>query len=138
MHNNLNRFLNAQAAVYDDVLKELGAGRKTTHWMWFIFPQIEGLGQSERAQFYAIKNREEAIEYMGHPVLANRLMECTHAVLDGGTLAARDIFGTPDDLKLRSSMTLFDRITDDSELSFRAVLDRFFNSPCEWTLRQLA
>jgi uncharacterized protein (DUF1810 family) len=106
---DLERFLKAQNPVYADVLAELCEGRKRTHWIWFIFPQAEGLGHSSMAKRYAIKSRDEAAAYLAHPILSTRLLECTELVLAHSGKAAPDIFGSPDDLKFRSSMTLFGR-----------------------------
>jgi uncharacterized protein (DUF1810 family) len=120
---DLQRFLDAQDTVYERALAELRAGRKTSHWMWFVFPQIAGLGRSPMAQRYAIGSLDEARAYLAHPVLGERLREASRALLDhGGTEA---IFGGIDALKLRSSMTLFDRAAGDDEV-FRRVLDAFF------------
>lgn len=120
----LDRFVRAQDRVYADVVAELRAGRKRTHWMWFVFPQVDGLGHSATAREYAIRSLDEAVAYLAHPVLGPRLSECA------GLVAATDrppaeVFGFPDDLKLRSSMTLFHRAAPDEPL-FRAVLDRHF------------
>lgn len=104
---DLRRFVEAQAPIYDDVIAELRAGRKRSHWMWFIFPQIAGLGVSATAQFYAISSLAEARAYLGHPLLGMRLRECTGLVLAIEGRSVYDIFGSPDDLKFRSSMTLF-------------------------------
>jgi uncharacterized protein (DUF1810 family) len=105
---DLQRFVTAQAPVYADVCEELRAGRKTSHWMWFIFPQIAGLGQSAMARKYAISGLDEARAYLAHPVLGPRLIECTRLVGVSGR-PVEDIFGSPDDMKFRSSMTLFVR-----------------------------
>jgi uncharacterized protein (DUF1810 family) len=106
---NLARFVDAQEPVYADVVAELRAGRKRTHWMWFVFPQIQGLGPSETAQWFAIRSLDEARAYLAHPVLGARLRECTRIVLDIEGRTASEIFGYPDDLKFRSSLTLFAR-----------------------------
>jgi uncharacterized protein (DUF1810 family) len=105
----LQRFVAAQAGVYEIALGELRQGRKRTHWMWFIFPQLAGLGRSDMATFYGIHSLAEARAYLGHPVLGARLKEVTRAVLSHPDAALRDVFGAPDDLKFRSSMTLFAR-----------------------------
>jgi uncharacterized protein (DUF1810 family) len=110
---NLQRFLTAQEDTYVSALHELRAGRKDGHWMWFIFPQLDGLGSSSTAQFYAIKSLDEAAAYLAHPILGPRLIECCEALLLAhGTLglSAREILGTPDDLKLRSCATLFSQL----------------------------
>jgi uncharacterized protein (DUF1810 family) len=121
----MERFLNAQESVYSKVLAELVAGHKRTHWMWFIFPQIAGLGFSAMAQRYAITSLDEAREYLAHPVLGKRLEECTKAVLRHGNRTAYDIFDTPDDMKFRSSMTLFHRAAPSNPL-FVQALDTFY------------
>lgn len=121
----LQRFVNAQDPVYDTVIAELRAGRKRTHWIWFIFPQLRGLGRSPTAQHYGIASREEAVVYLAHHVLGPRLRECTRLVLAIEGRSIGEAFGAPDDLKLRSSMTLFARCTDDNA-DFLAVLDKFY------------
>ena len=123
---NLGRFVEAQAPVHDRALAELKAGRKQSHWMWFVFPQITGLGRSPMAQHYAIQNLAEARAYLAHPLLGARLRECTQAVLDVEGKTAHEIFGSPDDLKFRSSMTLFAHAAPDEEL-FRAALEKYFD-----------
>lgn len=122
---DLERFLDAQARDYTRALSEIRNGRKQSHWMWYIFPQISGLGLSDMAQFYSIKNRNEASDYLKHPVLGNRLIEISSALLriDGKT--ANQILGSPDDLKLKSSMTLFSLLADTDPV-FQQVLDKFF------------
>jgi uncharacterized protein (DUF1810 family) len=132
----LDRFVQAQDGVYDDALAELTAGRKRTHWMWFIFPQIAGLGSSATAQRYAIRSLDEARAYLAHPVLGPRLRECAQALLSVPGRSAREILGHPDDLKLRSSMTLFARAADDPA-PFEAVLDRYYDGPDPLTLTLL-
>jgi uncharacterized protein (DUF1810 family) len=122
---DLNRFISAQHVVYSRVLEELKSGMKRTHWMWFIFPQIHGLGQSTTAVYYAIKSMEEAREYLRHPLLGSRLLECADTVLAIEGRSASEIFGYPDDLKLKSSMTLFASLADSSSL-FDRVLDKYF------------
>lgn len=123
--NKLTRFLDAQETDYNRALAEIKNGRKQSHWMWYIFPQISGLGFSETARFYAIENLQEAQAYLEHPVLGKRLVEIANALLriDGKT--ATQILGSPDDLKLRSSMTLFSLINNTDPV-FQAVLDKFF------------
>ena len=133
---NLERFVEAQAPVYDRALAELKAGRKQSHWMWFVFPQIAGLGHSPMAQHYAIQNLAEARAYLAHPLLGTRLRECTQAVLDVEGKSAHEIFGSPDDLKFRSSMTLFDLAAPDD--IFRASLAKYFSSEADpLTLQKL-
>ena len=129
-HFNLARFLQAQDGVFDDVLGELRAGRKRTHWMWFVFPQIDGLGFSSTARFYAIGSREEARRYLEHPVLGKRLEECVAAVLAVTGRTAHEIFGSPDDLKLRSSMTLFAAVSG-PDSPFAKVLDRYYSGQAD-------
>ena len=121
----LQRFVAAQASVYKEVQSELRAGRKRSHWIWFIFPQIAGLGYSQTAQYYAIRSLSEAQAYLQHPILGQRLRECTQIVnqIEGSTI--HEIFGSPDDLKFRSSMTLFTKATNDNE-PFVAALQKYF------------
>jgi uncharacterized protein (DUF1810 family) len=133
MNDGLDRFVSAQAGVYADALAELDQGRKRTHWMWFVFPQIAGLGLSPTARRYAITSLDEARAYLAHPVLGPRLEESARAVLAIDGKSAEDIFGYPDDLKLRSSMTLFARAADDPGV-FQAVLDRYYDGPDPMTL----
>jgi uncharacterized protein (DUF1810 family) len=127
MTTNLNRFLTAQqGGVYDDALAELKNGHKCSHWMWFIFPQIKGLGYSETAKYYAIKNKEEASQYLNHPVLGKRLLQCANALLAIENKTALAIFGEPDNLKLNSCMTLFAQLPDSSPV-FNRVLEQYFH-----------
>lgn len=121
----LDRFVKAQDGVHAQALNELRAGHKVGHWMWFVFPQVAGLGSSPRSQRYAIGSLEEARAYLDHPVLGSRLVECARAVLTHPNRTAREIMGSPDDAKLRSSMTLF-ALAADSEPLFQQVLDTFF------------
>ena len=123
---NLNRFISAQDKVYDTALAELRSGEKRTHWMWFIFPQIEGLGYTPSSIYYAIKNREEALEYWDHPILGPRLLECSEAVMAVQGFTASDIFGYPDYLKLKSSMTLFASVAGPDSV-FSRILDKYYN-----------
>jgi len=122
---DLNRFISAQEGVYDRALAELRDGLKRTHWMWFIFPQIDGLGHSPTTRFYAIKSLDEARRYLGHPVLGVWLVECAEAVLAVSGLTASDIFGHPDDLKLQSSMTLFSLVAGPGSV-FECVLEKYY------------
>jgi len=122
---DLQRFLAAQAEVYECALGELRRGRKESHWIWYIFPQVAGLGPSSMAQRYAIQSRDEAIDYLNHPVLGRRLRECCKALLTHAGKRAEDIMGNLDDLKLRSSMTLFAAVSD-SDSIFNRVLDAFY------------
>ncbi len=123
---DLQRFVDAQDPVYGQVCAELRQGRKTGHWMWFVFPQIRGLGHSPMADRYAIASLEEAAAYAGHPVLGPRLTECTRLVnlVEGRTI--REIFGYPDDLKFRSCVTLFAHATPENQV-FRDALRKYFD-----------
>lgn len=123
----LARFLEAQNHTYLKALSEIESGKKTSHWMWYVFPQLKGLGKSDTAQFYGIENLKEAEEYLAHPVLGKHLVAISEMLLriDGKT--ANEIFGSPDDLKLRSSMTLFARAGKTNPV-FGAVLEKYFNS----------
>jgi len=122
---NLERFVEAQAPLYQRARRELEAGRKESHWMWFIFPQIAGLGQSAMSIRFAIASLEEAKAYLAHAVLGPRLRECARLVLDVQGSTARDIFGSIDEMKFRSSMTLFARAAP-SEGVFQRCLDKYF------------
>ena len=124
--DNLERFVAAQDAVYQQAITELRAGRKRSHWMWFIFPQIAGLGSSPTAQLYAIHGRGEAQAYLEHPVLGPRLVECTETLLALTGATAADVFGHPDDLKLRSSATLFAEISPPGSV-FDRLLAKYFD-----------
>ena len=122
---DLERFLDAQSSVYEQALAELRAGQKRSHWMWFVFPQIEGLGHSSTSTRYAIRSLEEARAYLKHPLLGSRLRECAEAVYSVEGRTASDIFGFPDDLKLRSCMTLFAAVAE-PESVFLRVLEKYF------------
>ena len=122
---DLQRFVDAQAPVYDAVLAELRAGHKTSHWMWFVFPQLRGLGHSAMAQRYGIASLDEARAYLAHPLLGPRLHDCTRRVLQVEGRSARAIFGTPDDFKFRSCMTLFGFAAPDED-GFARALDKYF------------
>jgi uncharacterized protein (DUF1810 family) len=124
---NLQRFVAAQAPVYDQVSAELRRGRKASHWMWFIFPQLHGLGSSDMAEKYAITSQAEASAFLAHAIVGPRLRDCTQLVnlIEGRSL--RQIFGVPDDLKFRSSMTLFAQASPDNQL-FLAALDKYCGS----------
>jgi uncharacterized protein (DUF1810 family) len=126
MAHDLARFVAAQDAVYAAALDELRRGRKTGHWMWFIFPQVAGLGRSAMSQRYAIASLDEARAYLAHPVLGSRLRESTAAMLAVEDRTAEEILGQVDAVKLRSSMTLFHRAAPDESL-FRQVIDRYFD-----------
>ena len=123
---DLERFVDAQGAVYADVLNELRAGRKETHWMWFVFPQLRGLGRSATAFHFGVVSAAEAAAYLAHPVLGPRLRACVELVLAVKGRTAHEIFGSPDDLKFRSSMTLFASVAPADETRFQSTLDRFF------------
>lgn len=136
--HELDRFTQAQEDVYEQALSEIHGGRKRSHWMWFIFPQLHGLGVSDISQEYAIKSLDEARAYLHHPVLGPRLLECCQAAVDVEDRSARDIFGTPDDLKLRSCATLFARVSPPGSV-FERLLDRFFDGqPDDKTLHLIA
>ncbi len=123
---NLNRFINAQKTDYAVALSEIKNGRKQSHWMWYIFPQIHGLGFSETSRFYAIKNMQEAEAFLNHEVLGPRLIDICNELLKLETNNAHQIFGSPDDVKLKSSMTLFSLLPDPNPV-FQSVLNKFFH-----------
>ncbi len=125
---DLHRFTKAQRNTYDNALAELRDSKKQTHWMWYIFPQIDGLGHSTTSKRYSIKSIEEARQYLNHPVLGKRLLECAKVILAIEGHSISEIFGHPDDMKLKSSMTLFACI-DSRSLLFARILDKYFN--CE-------
>ena len=129
--NNLKRFIDAQEANYQIALSEIKNGRKQSHWMWYIFPQIHGLGFSETSKFYSIKNIQEAEEFLKHPILGRRLIEICNKLLELESNDANKIFGSPDDLKLKSSMTLFSSLHNSNPV-FQSVLEKFF----QWYKRQ--
>lgn len=135
---NLHRFLDAQEGVYDTVLNELRAGRKSSHWIWFVFPQITGLGHSAMAQQFAITSLDEAKTYLQHPTLGQRLRECTQLVLNVEGRSAEEIFPYPDHLKFRSCMTLFMTAATDNTLFKAALLKYFDGKPDQMTLDILA
>ncbi|RSK33100.1 DUF1810 domain-containing protein [Hymenobacter metallilatus] len=133
----LQRFLDAQRRDYATALAEIRGGRKRSHWIWYIFPQLQGLGYSETARFYAIQSQQEAEAYLQHPVLGSRLQEISAALLTLESTDATRIMGSPDDLKLRSSMTLFAAL-EGADPVFQRVLNRFFGGePDEKTLQIL-
>jgi uncharacterized protein (DUF1810 family) len=134
---DLSRFLQGQQPIYGLALSELRSGRKQSHWMWFVFPQFVGLGSSPTSRHYAIKTLAEAEAYLEHPVLGPRLTECAEALLSVKAGSAADIFGSPDDLKLRSSATLFAHVSPTGSV-FERVLARYFpDGPDQRTLRLL-
>ena len=128
--HDLQRFVDAQTPVYERALEELRAGHKQSHWMWFVFPQIAGLGHSAMAQRYAISGVDEARAYLEHPLLGPRLHACAQAMLLHRDRSVRQILGSPDDLKLRSSMTLFAAVAPEQPL-FQQVLDTFFEGEAD-------
>ncbi|MGQ0735243.1 MAG: DUF1810 domain-containing protein [Acidobacteriota bacterium] len=135
--HRLSRFLQAQESVYEQALAELQKGRKRSHWTWFIFPQFEGLGASATSRFYAIKSGEEAEAYLEHPVLGPRLRQCAEAALAVEGRSAAEVFGSPDDLKLRSCATLFAHVSPAGSV-FERLLDKFFEGvPDDRTLQLL-
>lgn len=134
---DLSRFLRAQEGDYDHALSELRAGRKRSHWMWYIFPQLAGLGSSEISRRYAIRSTDEARAYLGHRVLGPRLRECAEAVLEVEGRSAHEIFGSPDDLKLRSSATLFACASAAGSVFERLLAKYFGGEPDPVTLRLL-
>jgi uncharacterized protein (DUF1810 family) len=133
----LDRFVQAQEHVYQQALAEIRSGQKRSHWMWFIFPQFDGLGLSWTSRTYSVKSIEEAEAFLAHPVLGPRLLECAEAVIGVADRSAAEIFGSPDDLKLRSSATLFAYVSPEGSV-FHRILDRFFDGkPDDQTLRLL-
>lgn len=133
----LDRFVEAQDRIFDDVRAELSAARKTSHWMWFVFPQIQGLGLSPTARLYAISSKEEARAYLAHPVLGARLLEVCGILAGLSGKSAHDIFGSPDDLKLRSSLTLFAEVSRNDSV-FRGLLEKYYGgAPDPRTLEKL-
>lgn len=138
--HNLERFVTAQSGVYESALRELRAGAKRGHWMWFVFPQLDGLGSSATSRRYAIQSLDEAAAYLAHPVLGPRLIECCEAfLLVGGIqgLSARAILGTPDDLKLRSCATLFSRVPGSPPVFARIISQYYYDCPDTRTLQLL-
>ena len=134
---NLQRFIQAQDPVFKRVQDELGAGHKRSHWMWFIFPQLAGLGGSEMSRHFAIRSAEEATAYLNHPLLGSRLRTCTQLVLNIEKSSIAAIFGHPDNLKFHSSMTLFAQVAADDSL-FHQALNRYFHGILDdWTLSLL-
>ena len=127
MKNPLNRFLEAQEDVYETALSEIKSGQKRSHWMWFIFPQYKGLGYSDTSKYYAIDSLEEANEYLNHPILGRRLKEISNELLLLEDEPIEFIFGSPDNLKLRSCMTLFSEIDDSEDNVFINVIEQYFS-----------
>lgn len=122
---SLERFVKAQDQSYENALNEIKRGRKKSHWMWYVFPQIKGLGYSSTAQYYAIQNKEEVKEYLSHPILSKRLVEISEELMKLESNNANEIFGYPDDMKLKSSMTLFSLVSEQE--IFKKVLDKYFD-----------
>lgn len=133
---NLERFVTAQQSVYPQVIKELQNGKKTSHWMWFIFPQLQGLGYSSMAQKYAISDLDEATDYLAHPVLGQRLQELGNILLGLDDKSAHAIFGSPDDMKLHSSLTLFSLVPNSPPM-FRQLLDKYFDGELDKNTQNL-
>lgn len=132
----LDRFVQAQEKDFETALTEISYGRKQTHWMWYIFPQIQGLGFSDTAKFYAIKDLAEATAYYQHPVLGPRLITISKELLHHRDIEARQIMGSPDDMKLRSSMTLFSAVPNTDPV-FTEVLKQFFNGEADQKTRRI-
>lgn len=126
MNTNLSRFLDAQQQTYHQAYAEVQAGEKQTHWMWFIFPQLKGLGVSSMSEFYGITGSDEAMAYLAHPILGSRLREICQLLMESHIDSAVAIFGTPDYLKLHSCLTLFAMVEDDSDSIFNQVINKFF------------
>lgn len=134
---NLDRFVRAQEGDYEQALSEITQGQKRSHWMWYIFPQFDGLAFSSTSKYYAIKSRDEARAYLDHAILGPRLLACAEATLKIDGRSAREIFGSPDDLKLRSSATLFSRVSPPGSV-FHRLLDKYYQGRAdERTLRLL-
>lgn len=132
----IDRFIKAQENSYNHALEEIKNGRKRSHWIWYIFPQFKGLGSSEISKYYAIRSRNEAKEYIKHPVLGSRLIEISNELLKLDTNNADDVMSWPDNMKLKSSMTLFALVSDND--IFRRVLDKFFDGEMdEFTVQNL-
>ncbi len=133
---NLSRFVEAQEQNYDQALAEIKSGRKRSHWMWYVFPQLDGLAFSSTSKFYAIKSLDEARAYLEHPVLGPRLLECAEALVQIQGRTANQIFGSPDDLKLKSSATLFAHVSDAGSV-FHQVLAKFYRGGADEKTLQL-
>ena len=134
--SDLDCFIEAQDNMYSVALKEIKSGKKKSHWMWYIFPQIKGLGKTEISNYYAIKNLEEGISYLENPILKGRLLEISQAVLDLNTKNIEEVFGSIDSLKLESSITLFHQI-DKEEKIFIEVLNKYFNKELDKRMIEL-
>lgn len=133
----LDRFVEAQDRVWPSVIDELALGQKQTHWMWFVFPQLKELGKSAMARHYGLASAQEARDYLAHPVLGPRLLECTRLILALRNADAHEIFGSPDDLKLRSCMTLFDAVAPEQGVFRQALKMLFADKPDQATLQLL-
>ena len=134
---NLKRFVDAQSYTYDRALKEIKSGRKLSHWMWFVFPQFHGLGNSSISKEFSLKSKEEAISYLSHPILGPRLIEITEVFLSLENKTAFELLGRPDDLKMNSSMTLFATIQSEIDL-FDSIIQKYFEGKiCSLTVRML-
>ncbi len=133
---NLQRFKDAQEHSYDRALQEIKNGRKTSHWMWYIFPQFKGLGRSETSKKYAIKSKEEAVAYFEDETLRERLLEITKAFLANNDKSAHSILGSPDDVKMKSCMTLFDLVQSETDI-FQQVLDKFYEGKQSYRTRKM-
>jgi len=131
MEQDLSRFIKAQEGSYEQALSEIKSGRKRSHWMWYIFPQYKGLGYSETSKYYSIKDLDEAKRYLNHPILGERLRSISKELLALNENNANRVFGSPDDLKLKSSMTLFATIEVSPENIFQKVLEKFFNGQAD-------
>lgn len=136
--HDLQRYVAAQAPVWPAVLAELGRGAKASHWMWFVFPQLKGLGRSSTAQHFGIASRDEALAYWQHPVLGPRLKQCTELMLDVSGRSALQVLGSPDDMKFRSSMTLFEQVAPEEPVFAQAIERYFAGERDERTLALLA
>lgn len=136
MSIDLSHFIQAQNPVYADVLDELAKGKKTSHWMWFIFPQLKGLGHSSMAEHYALENIEQAKSYLTHPILGKRIIECAQLLVQHPNKTALEIFGSPDHLKLHSSLTLF-AVAAVGNSIFEVLLQQFFNSSFDHKTMQI-
>jgi uncharacterized protein (DUF1810 family) len=123
---NLTRFVQAQGRDYEQALAEIRAGDKRSHWMWYVFPQLKGLGSSPTSMHYAIKSAQEAVAYLAHPLLGPRLMECAASALQVADRSAFEIFGSPDDMKFRSSATLFASVSPEGSV-FHRIIDKYFD-----------
>lgn len=137
MNDNLNRFIVAQEKDFEKAFNEIKSGQKKSHWMWYIFPQFHGLGFSETSKFYAIQNTDEANEYLDHPILGSRLREISNELLSLNENDANKIFGSPDDSKLKSCMTLFSAIDKTENNIFLRVIEKYFNGELDDTTIKL-